>query len=91
MDVFIYTNDSLGCDRNEVEDALEEALEGMGEVTGGGSGQRGSNWDLEIRENHSEEEVLHLIRTVLKNLKCPQSTSIVISGRRYPLYPAATK
>lgn len=65
--------------RDEIEDPLDEALqrEGLGEVTGGGSGMGISNIDVEIKD---AERGLKLIREVLRDLGVAPSTVIRTSG-----------
>lgn len=50
MEVFIYGVPDLGAPRDEIEDRIEEFLQGRGEVTGGGAGASGVNLDIEISE-----------------------------------------
>jgi hypothetical protein len=38
MDAFIYTSERLPCGIDELEDALDTALGGRGEITGTGTG-----------------------------------------------------
>ncbi len=64
--------------RDEIEDPLDEALTaaGLGEVTGGGSGERGSNIDIDINDEKNFDEALALIRKVLRELHVPATTVI---------------
>jgi hypothetical protein len=64
--------------RDEIEDPLDEALmeAGLGEVTGGGGGERGSNIDIEIEDERNFDQALTLIRQVLRDLKVPASAYI---------------
>jgi len=61
--------------RDVVEDALAEALEvsGVGEVTGGGSGPKTANIDVEVSDVDSG---LEIIRQTLRTIKAPASTEI---------------
>lgn len=65
--------------RDEVEDPLDEALQrdGLGEVTGGGTGMGISNIDIEVND---PERGLMLIRQVLRDLGVAPSTIIRQSG-----------
>ena len=81
MDVFLYTFESTGHGRDEIADAFA----GIGEVTGGGSGVNGSNWDLELPDGAmSAQAVLARLRAALKPFSLPQSTIVVIDGDEYP-------
>jgi len=64
--------------RDEVEDPLNDALEatGIGEVSGGGGGDKGSNIDIEIYDKSRLHEALTLIRTTLQELGVPTTTTI---------------
>ena len=84
MDVFIYFPPNLGLARDQIEDALEEALAEVAEVTGGGTGNAGSNVDLVFDDRVPTEKALDIIRTALKTLRIP-TAKIVMNGREYPL------
>lgn len=83
MDIFIYFFERLNIPLDEVEDALDEALGDLGEVTGMGSGESGSNIDLEIADENDSRQVLTIIRSVLGNLSVPDSSIIEIEGVEY--------
>lgn len=51
--------------RDQLEDELESALAGLGEVTGGGSGVLGSNLDVDA----VDERAFGLILSVLERLE----------------------
>jgi hypothetical protein len=86
MDVFIYTYGRMPCGLDEIEDALESVLGDRGEVTGTGTGQAGSNFDLFIKDDTiSEEQALLLVRQALADFELPGGTSVIIDGSRYPL------
>ena len=86
MDVFIYFRSPLPHPRDVFEDAIEERLNGRGEVTGGGSGRAGSNIDLRITDpSLGIPQTASLLGAVLKDLGAPSDTIIDIEGRRYPL------
>lgn len=55
----------LSVDRDDVEDALAEAIHGKGVVTGAGTGIYGSNLDLDLAEGWDREELLAVIRTTI--------------------------
>ncbi len=63
--------------RDEVEDPLAEALEesGLGEVSGGGGGGGRYIIDVEVDEERFPQ-ALELIRSTLRGLRAPASTSI---------------
>jgi hypothetical protein len=85
MSIFIYFYSKLREPRDVFEDALDECLGGKGEVTGGGSGEAGSNIDIEIYEG-DPRDFLEPIRKVLKELQVPQDTIIVIDKERFHVY-----
>jgi hypothetical protein len=80
----IYFHSPLQIDRDEIEEALEDYLGERGEVVGGGSGIRGSNIDLEIEGNAAPH--LEPIKQILRKLKVPRDTTIVIKKKSYPVY-----
>lgn len=65
MEIFIYSSTPLEDAKGEIEDAIEEALEGVCEVTGGGTGTEGWNIDLWVSDEQQERDVLEVLRTVL--------------------------
>lgn len=89
MDIFIYFYTPLGQPLDVIEDALDDALEGRGEVTGTGVGSRGSNFDVEIFEEGDAEAYLREIRRVLREAGAPGEGEIVIDGATYPINPDA--
>ncbi len=62
-------------DRFEVEDALQDALSeaGVGEVTGGGTGEGVSIVDVEVTDF---DRALPIIRRVLRELRVPPGVRI---------------
>jgi hypothetical protein len=86
MHAFIYTFGRLPCGMDELEDALDTALGGRGEVTGAGTGPAGCNIDVFIEDGAmSEEQVLLLIRRALADHGLPGMTKVVIDGREHTL------
>jgi hypothetical protein len=86
MDAFIYTAERLPCAIDELEDALDSALGGRGEVTGSGTGRAGSDIDVFIEDSAmSEEQALLLIRQALADYGLPGITRVVIEGREHTL------
>ena len=86
MEVFIYFHSSLPDSRDVFEDTIEERLSGKGEVTGGGSGNRGSNIDLRIYDDAADiPGLLTLLKGLLTELKAPPDTVVDIGGQRYRL------
>jgi hypothetical protein len=68
------------------EDAIEGRRSGKCEVTGGGSGNRGSPIDLQIFDVATDiPGLLTLLRGLLQELTAPPDTVIDIGGQRYPL------
>ena len=86
MDVFIYFTPRLATPREEIEDALQEHLGNRGEITGGGSGKRGANIDIEIFDDQRGAELLPGIMRILRHLGVPQDTYLDVDGQRQDLY-----
>lgn len=59
---------ALPIDRDEVEEALEQAFGPDGEVTGAGTGRGGCHLDLEVEPAVGEEAALARIHEVLSEL-----------------------
>ncbi len=85
MDIFIYFYSQLEIPRDKIEEAIDDCLGGRGEVTGGGSGNTGSNIDIEIY-NDDDTEAVEEVKMVLKSMKVPTDTTLVIEGERYKVY-----
>ncbi|GLO63611.1 hypothetical protein MACH09_41190 [Vibrio sp. MACH09] len=83
MDVFIYFSERLSVGIDVIEDTLEEALDGIGEVTGSGTGEKGSNIDVEVEDSEDVTKVISLIKSVLKELSVPESTTLVVDNVEY--------
>ncbi|GIF09832.1 hypothetical protein [Actinoplanes siamensis] len=66
----------IGIDRDDVEDALELALGGMGEVTGAGTSATGSHLDLEVNPDADRAEVLRLVFGVIEDLGVGDSARV---------------
>ena len=58
----------LPVDRDDVEDELNEALAGVGEVSGAGSGAFGAHLDVDIDPAAARDEVVALVLGVLTGL-----------------------
>jgi len=85
MEIFIYFYKQLPIVLDELEDALEAALAGVGKVTGVGTGTAGSNIDLAVDGSVSEVEALSLVRKTLEQFELPRSSKIVIGKNEYLL------
>lgn len=85
MYIFVYFYSQLIIPRDEIEDAIDNCLGNRGEVTGGGSGDAGSNIDIEL---YCDEDmtVVKEIMQVLKYMQVPTDTALVVDGERYNLY-----
>lgn len=81
MNIFLYFHSSLNFPRSEIEEVLEECLADRGEITGGGSGVRGSNIDIEIFNDEDLSIVNQLINR-LKEMHLPDDTTVVINSKR---------
>ena len=87
MDVFIYATPGFGHPKDQIEDALDDMLGALGEVTGGGSGESGVNIDIEIYDDQiTSDEVLTKIRALLQSFDVPQNIRIVIDRQSYSVY-----
>ncbi|MDX1931074.1 MAG: hypothetical protein SFU56_00565 [Capsulimonadales bacterium] len=64
--------------RDEIEDPLDQLLtsNGFGEVTGGGSGVRGTNIDF-VLESGSLEVALPVVKRFMRDAKLPPTTRLV--------------
>lgn len=82
--IFVNFPSRLDTGRDVIEDAIDEALEGRGEVVGGGSGTSGSNIDIEIFEGEPRD-FLDVVRSVLQQLEVPNDTEIVIGDEQFPV------
>jgi hypothetical protein len=80
----VYFHSPLNIDRDDIEEALEEYLGDRGEIVGAGSGASGSNIDVEIEG----DAIPHLepIKRILRKLKVPADSQIVIEGKKYRVY-----
>src|SRR5882724_8807321 len=65
-EIFIYSSLDLREARGNLEDDLEEFLEGIGETTGGGGGMPGWNVDLKI---HTDEDLSNRMDALLDFLR----------------------
>ncbi|MGW0575452.1 hypothetical protein ACWD25_05655 [Streptomyces sp. NPDC002920] len=74
--VEIWLDGPIPVDRDDVEDALNEALAGMGEVVGAGTGESGSNLDVEVEDDMAKEDVLRRIFAVLSELGVGDSARV---------------
>jgi hypothetical protein len=83
VDVFIYFPPNLDVEKDEIEDALDEAIGDLGEVSGGGIVQKGMNIDLDVEDDADPEEIADLIRGALARLKVA-CTKIDINGKTFP-------
>jgi hypothetical protein len=86
MNIFIYLFEPTGHGLDEIEDSIEEALDGRGNVTGTGTGNSGANIDIEVTdESITPERALAIVRRSLRNFNLPPSTQIAIDGTRHGL------
>jgi hypothetical protein len=87
--VFIYITGELPCGRDVIEDALDNALKGHAEVTGGGMSLVDSNCNIDLAITDQEiesNEVLRIVRKVLIAHGVPRTTTIEMPGMQYRLY-----
>jgi hypothetical protein len=84
MDVFLYFTERLPCGLDELEDALDAALSNVGEVSGTGTGESGSNIDITIEdEDITKGQVAALIRSALSKYSLPSSSQMVIDDEEF--------
>lgn len=81
-DLFIYVHGRLPVPRQEIEEAVEEVLSTLGEVTGAGLGERGANIDVEIFDEANVQPLIPRIREALLRLGLPLDTVIDSAGLR---------
>jgi hypothetical protein len=87
MDAFVYIRGTLPRGLDEIEDAIGEALGDAGEVTGSGTGTKGSNFDIEVvDEGLDAAAIVALLRTALTKFQLPPSV-IVVNDVEYTLIP----
>ncbi|HEU5030992.1 MAG TPA: hypothetical protein VFV01_39180 [Spirillospora sp.] len=65
-----------GVDRDDVEDDLNEALAGRGEVSGAGTGLGSSNLDIDVDPAADREEALGAVFEVLARLQVGDAVRI---------------
>jgi hypothetical protein len=84
IDAFIYFSGRLQYGLDEIEDAIDSAIAGLGEVTGTGTGEAGSNVDVFIESGElTKESALRILREVLEEFDFSGQVSIVIDGERF--------
>jgi hypothetical protein len=76
--VDVYFPPGLSIDRDEIEEELIE-LDGF-EVVGAGSGETGSNIDLEVSSEVSADEAIRQVTDVLERLGVAAGARINMSG-----------
>ncbi|MBR1854189.1 MAG: hypothetical protein IJ794_13780 [Lachnospiraceae bacterium] len=84
MEIFIYfqMKPDTNIDRNELEDAIDEFLDGKGEVTGGGAGIDGANIDVELFDEGIKGRLIERLR----ELPFAEDTYYVVDGVRTRLF-----
>ncbi|MGW9198542.1 hypothetical protein [Micromonospora chersina] len=66
----------IAADRDDIEDELNHALLGRGEVTGAGTSERGSHLDIDILATADRQAVLDTIFGVLAALDVGDSVRV---------------
>jgi hypothetical protein len=74
--VEIWLDGPIPVDRDDVEDSLNDNLSGVGEVVGAGTGEFGSNLDVEVEQGASKKFVLDRIFAVLTELRIGDSARV---------------
>jgi len=82
MDVFVYFAPNLDVSKDEIEDALDEAIGELGEVTGGGISNAGMTIDLDVEDDVAPKKIADLITGALKDLGL-SAEKIVIQGATF--------
>lgn len=77
----------LNVERAEVEDELETAFLGIGEVTGAGVGQTGSHLDLDVDEAVPADDIRLRIIAVLTALQVSIRAKIVVGSQVFMFQP----
>lgn len=92
--VEIVLDGPLPVDRDDIEDALNEAFADSGEVTGAGSGRRGMNLDLEVDGSEPRSVVLERVFGVIADLGVgdaarvrPGDGEVWIRPSQWPAHP----
>ncbi|HSZ55714.1 MAG TPA: hypothetical protein VK797_08645 [Tepidisphaeraceae bacterium] len=86
MNIFIYVRERIPYALDEIEDALGASLEGIGDVTGSGTGVAGSNFDIEIEdESVDPATAIARIREGLRPFDLPPSSVAVVNGTEFRL------
>ena len=77
MDVLIYFSEELKTSLDEIEDALNQAFESKGEVTGTGRGNVGSNIDIKITDTSiSDSATIEIIHKALERSRFRRRPSL---------------
>jgi hypothetical protein len=78
----------LNVEKFAIEDELEMAFEGIGEVCGAGVGQTGCHLDLNVNDSVPVDEVLSRITRVLTDLQVTTEGKIVINSQVFMYRPS---
>jgi hypothetical protein len=84
--IHIYSSQPLNSARGNLEDDLDDMLGAAGEVTGGGSGKRGWNIDLEIYEDDKFQDWLRDVIAFLKRQDVPVDTYLDTESGKWHVY-----
>ena len=74
--VELVIDDLIAVDRDDIEDELNHALLGRGDVTGAGTSERGSHLDIDILATADRQAVLDSIFGVLATLDVGDSVRV---------------
>lgn len=86
MDVFLNIQGRMAYSLDEIEDALDDAFHGLGEVTGSGTGIGGSNFDIEVTDGTVDVlQAVSIVRKALESYRLPETTHIVVGGHTFKL------
>jgi hypothetical protein len=82
-EISIYGTKPLPCSVTDLEASVFRLVEGLGDVTGSGVGERGWKLDLAFDSVHCFTEVIDAVRESLTNLGGDlQSVTVSVRGKR---------
>jgi hypothetical protein len=80
MFISVWIGPDLDVEKAAIEDELESAFEGVGEVTGAGVGKTGCHVDVEIESDLPASEIYKLVEKALATAGLTASARVRIDG-----------